>query len=377
MGDWIESEKMSHPAKAEKYAALGDLQKRKLWHQLTAELEKFVSEPPEAGESYIDLYYKFIKDFENKLNPLKFVLIMTAIARSITLSEAAENLFVTLAEKVTSNKEAYIIARTELASLKLKAGNTEETKALLEDAQKIVSSVASVEPIVNSTFYRALAEYHKVVGTFAEFYKNALLYLSYTPIESIDEATKVQWAFSLGLAALMAEGIYNFGELLGHPIFSSLTGTKYEWLADILKVFNVGNIVGYNELTERYRQQLLLEPALVSHVQLLKEKITILCLMELIFRRPSDNRNIPFQVIADETRLPLNEVEILVMKAMSLKLIRGVIDEVDKLVRVTWVQSRVLDLDQVSHLKGRLEHWSNNVKNALVFVENETPELFV
>lgn len=37
------------------------------------------------------------------------------------------------------------------------------------------------------------------------------------------------------------------------------------------------------------------------------------------------------------------------MKALSVGLIKGNIDEVDQKVQMTWVQPRVLDLQQVSH----------------------------
>ena len=40
----------------------------------------------------------------------------------------------------------------------------------------------------------------------------------------------------------------------------------------------------------------------------------------------------------------------LVMKALSLGLVKGSIDEVDNRVHLTWVQPRVLDLEQVSLL---------------------------
>ena len=42
------------------------------------------------------------------------------------------------------------------------------------------------------------------------------------------------------------------------------------------------------------------------------------------------------------------QVELLVMKALSLGLVKGFIDEIDQKVSLTWVQPRVLDLQQVS-----------------------------
>ena len=44
------------------------------------------------------------------------------------------------------------------------------------------------------------------------------------------------------------------------------------------------------------------------------------------------------------------QVEFLVMKALSLGLVKGTIDEVKQLVNMTWVQPRVLDLSQVLYL---------------------------
>lgn len=64
------------------------------------------------------------------------------------------------------------------------------------------------------------------------------------------------------------------------------------------------------------------------------------------------------------------------MKALSLKLIRGEIDGVNQTVTISWVQSRVLDLNQVKKIAQRMDDWISSVKNVLTFMQNETaPEL--
>lgn len=50
---------------------------------------------------------------------------------------------------------------------------------------------------------------------------------------------------------------------------------------------------------------------------------------------------------------PSAQVELLVMKALSVGLVKGSIDEVDERVHMTWVQPRVLDLQQVTRAVGR------------------------
>ena len=56
-------------------------------------------------------------------------------------------------------------------------------------------------------------------------------------------------------------------------------------------------------------------------------------------------------------------------------MIEGVIDQVDGLVHVTWVQPRVLGIPQIKSLRDRLDNWVGKVHTALVSVEAETPDL--
>jgi 26S proteasome regulatory subunit N9 len=65
------------------------------------------------------------------------------------------------------------------------------------------------------------------------------------------------------------------------------------------------------------------------------------------------------------------------MKALSLKLVKGEIDQVEQKVQFTWVQPRVLDIQQVSGLRDRLATWATTVNQTLILLEGETPELFV
>jgi 26S proteasome regulatory subunit N9 len=62
---------------------------------------------------------------------------------------------------------------------------------------------------------------------------------------------------------------------------------------------------------------------------------------------------------------------------MSLGLIKGVVDEVDQCVNITWVQPRVLNSKQLSLLSEQIGGWADRVKNALITIEDQTPHLFV
>ena len=63
------------------------------------------------------------------------------------------------------------------------------------------------------------------------------------------------------------------------------------------------------------------------------------------------------------------------MKAMSLGLIKGTMDEVDQTLTVDWVQPRVLDQSQMRHLSTRLGEWAAKVDETGKFIEGQTLEL--
>lgn len=55
-------------------------------------------------------------------------------------------------------------------------------------------------------------------------------------------------AHDLSVSAFLGDAIYNFGELLMHPILEALNGTEHEWLKRLLFTFNEGNIGKFEAL---------------------------------------------------------------------------------------------------------------------------------
>uniref|UniRef100_H2YF37 26S proteasome non-ATPase regulatory subunit 13 n=1 Tax=Ciona savignyi TaxID=51511 RepID=H2YF37_CIOSA len=101
----------------------------------------------------------------------------------------------------------------------------------------------------------------------------------------------------------------------------------------------------------------------------------LLCLMEMTFARPSNNRHLKFADIASNTGIPLEEVEILTMKAMSLGLVRGSIDQVLEEVHMHWVQPRVLNKQQVVKMKDKLATWCDEVTSMGSLVSSSAQDI--
>ncbi|CAI9772260.1 unnamed protein product [Fraxinus pennsylvanica] len=379
--EYLESLRTAHPELSEWYNTLADLYQRKLWHQLTLKLEQFVALPVfQAGDALIQLYNNFITDFETKINLLKLSHFAVVVSRRYPENDAAIDYLQGIIEKLRNTKEIRIeepilYIKMQIAVYKLEQGDQKECQNLLEDGKSTLDSMTDIDPSVYASYYWISSQYHKSRQEFAEFYKNALLYLAYTSVQSLSESFKLDLAFDLALSALLGENIYNFGELLAHPIIKSLLGTKVEWLYYILEAFNSGDLVCYQELCRVHGAALSAQPALVQNDKKLLEKINILCLMEIIFSRPSEDRTIPLSVIARRTKLTVEDVEYLLMKSLSVHLIEGIIDQVEGTIHVSWVQPRVLGIPQIKSLRDRLDNWMDKVCTALLSVEAETPDL--
>ncbi|KAH7668763.1 26S proteasome regulatory subunit N9 protein [Dioscorea alata] len=378
---YLETQRNARPELAEWYSALADLYQRKLWHQLTLKLEQFVAlAVVQAGDALIQLYNDFITDFETKINLLKLAHFAVIVSRQYSDKQVAISYLEGVIEKLQATKEMRIeepilYVKMQIAVFKLEQGNQKECKKLLEDGKATLDSMTDVDPSVHASFYWISSQYHKSRQEFAEFYKHTLLYLAYTTVESLSDSFKLDLAFDLSLSALLGDNIYNFGELLAHPIINSLLGSKVEWLYHILQAFNTGDLVRYQELCHAHNAALNAQPALVANEKKLLEKINILCLMEIIFSRPSEDRTIPLSVIAERTKLSIEDVEYLLMKSLSVHLIEGIIDQVESTVYVSWVQPRVLGIPQIKSLRDRLDVWLGKVHSALLSVEAETPDL--
>lgn len=107
----------------------------------------------------------------------------------------------------------------------------------------------------------------------------------------------------------------------------------------------------------------------------LRQKISLLCLMEMTFKRPANKRQLTFQEIATETRLPIKEVEILIMKALAQGLVKGAIDEVSGVVNMTWVQPRVLNRKQVGNMAATLDTWTQSISAIEQLIETRASEI--
>lgn len=198
-----------------------------------------------------------------------------------------------------------------------------------------------------------------------------MLYLACIDLDDLTTAERRSRAYDLSIAALVSTSIYNFGELLLHPILGSLVDSD-AWLAKLLFAFNRGDLAAYDVLAGHISDNALL----AEHKEGLRQKIYLAALTETVFRRPPHDRAMSFQTIAEETRVRPDEIEHLIMKALSLGLLRGTIDQVDQVARINWVQPKVLDMKQIDNMRSRLQEWDASVNQLGNWIESKGQDVW-
>jgi 26S proteasome regulatory subunit N9 len=359
-----------------------DYWERKLWHELTDRLIEFFDHPGSANQR-IPFFETFIKSFANKINQLKLVTLGLNAATQykgvyssldiqlpkLTPADDKERLtFVNdLAKSVNkpASQDAYVYATVAAASIQLRLRDEEGAKKKLEECEQILEGFDSVETVVHASFYKASAEYYKSKHEFAAYYKNALLFLACVDLNDMDLTERQSRAYDLSIAALVSDSIYNFGELLLHPILDSLVNTAHAWLRDLLFAFNRGDLMAYDVLSNNISKV----PLLKEHQTFLYQKISLSALTETVFRRPPHDRAMTFSEISQETKVQPNEIEHLIMKALSLGLLKGQIDQVAEVARINWVQPKVLDMKQIEGMRLRLKEWDASVNQLGNWIE--------
>ncbi|KAL7551433.1 hypothetical protein ACHAWF_015222, partial [Thalassiosira exigua] len=402
----LESMSTLHPDLSEQYGTLSEKYERKLWHQLTVAVLDFVSTPAstlrtnaEGTNSYLALFDRVVLPVDKKLNQLALARIASAVAFSLlddppykdgaAARAILENL---LEERERLGPAAALHAEARLGLLDLtilarsgealtsesSAEALEKTKASIEKGRPILAELADTESeaaAVHSAFYETAMTHRKAVGPPEAYYREAIQYVAYTSLSDLSPEERKNLATDLSLAALTGEGVFNFGEVVTAPALRCLEGTDLHFLVELLSAGARGDVHGFRRVADAHAEAIALQPSLVSRADAVKEKVALLALVNMVFERPSLERTLSFEDVADRVAVPLDQVEWVIMRALSLKLIKGTMDEVDQTVDVTWVMPRVLNEAQMSELATRFGEWAVKVSKTREYMLEHTGAL--
>ncbi|QEO21533.1 hypothetical_protein [Candidozyma auris] len=359
---------------------LEDFYERKLWNQLTLALEELYQNPESSiGTLRQQIFSSFLSQFQNKLNQIKLV---DFLLRSFDddqvcydkLIELKSSMVAELTKKhgtrkpdnldeLINNEEAVIYVNLQIARYALILNDSVSADEILESVGDKFESTLQNEfsAKINAAFYLTKCQYYKIHENYNLFYTNGLLYLS-----SLDSPLpldqQIKFCYDLCIAALLGNKIYNFGELILHDILKVISdqSSEYFWLYNLITNLNAGNLAKFNEWLQVSMSK---SPFLAHHKTFLHQKIVIMSLLEKISTEQATNKRLSFKSISDVTGTPIDEVELLIIKCFSLNLIKGYINQIQQVLVVTWLQPRILNLDQVKTLYNHLVEWDSRVEN--------------
>lgn len=397
------------------YGKIESYCQQKLWHQLTVIVLEFVSDDHKSvtfralegqkSNTFLGLYSKVVSVVAKKINQLSLARIAAAVAfcsledGSTTTLDESKKILQDLLHKQElespnnnnkNNTAAALYLQSKVSLLDLQADNNDSESdndikkekldkiyAVIKENGPLLKQLVSDTPeavIVNSAHYETSMTYYKIVGPPEAFYNEAVDYLNYYQPKEGDAAatdTKSQTlAIDLCLAALTGEGVYNLGQVVSNPILKVLEQTPQAWLVDLLRACARGNVNDFKKLCqETYPAQIASQPALVNMGTQMQEKITLLGLIELVFAKPATERNLTFGEIAEGLEIPLEQVEWVIMRAFSVKLMEGIMDQVEESVHVTWILPRALSVEQMTDLAGKFGTWAVKVTSTKELME--------
>lgn len=385
--DGVAAKSAGSPELSESVNKLRELFERKLWHDITEELHNAVRQS-HWTPLLLELQRDFISSFASKCNPLAIAKITVDIARRNGDPAAALALVAGAADTLKQeprptplHTQARMLLRCEEVVLRLDAAKAtgsldavkEKATGIIDEATEFAAKHEAQElpVVVRAHIYRAQASMMQYKAEYNAYYRTCLLYLAHVRLDTDDipTAEKQKLALNLGIAALLGDEIHNFGEFINNPIVNSLPEAGYGWLLELLRAFNSGDLGSYQKIIVAHEAELR---STLGETQAgaLKMKMQLMALLHHIFITPVHSRTFKFKTVADVCNTEsIDQVEPLVLRALALGLIRGSIDEVDQLIEITWIQSRVLGRSEIGALVGQIKDWSGKVQNTIRCVD--------
>jgi 26S proteasome regulatory subunit N9 len=367
------------PQLAEQIAELRTLFTTKMWHQLTDLLIKYVKDTAfdasQDGNELIVMYGKMIEKLNFKLNPIKYALITIACSRQHESIEDAIKFLEEAKGRLRNKHDAVFLLSISQAEKKHDLGLHHDCYEMLTDIKGQVEQQSDIDPKVYSALAHVHGLYYKRKDDHENYYKSCLQYLAYTPQGDLSEKEQRELSIKMGMSILLGKNVFNITELLDKDIINSLKGTDFEWLYFMMKTLGEGKITEFEDTVKQHNEYISKFPNIVQEMQYLEQKVRIVAFLEMIFNAGKDERSMSFQRIAQGCQVEEGDVELLVMKSMSLGLIRGTIDEVDHVVHIDWAMPRYLSKSHLQIMHKKMEEWELKMDNVIRLVENNSQEL--
>lgn len=337
---------------------------QRLWHEISEKMLSLSSKSDISNDDHHLFFSTFVQDVESRISPMVFALLTIDEAfRQDNISDSIKFLETNMSKIEKASKPSQILLKIAIAQKYIDSKDLEKAEELLKETEKFLRFSSNLEEIIFAYFYRTYANLSFRKGDQKEFYLNALQFLAYSGHLTLTNDEKIEWARRMGMAVLISKSIYNIAELVDSEIIKSLKNSNNLCIYKLIKALNGGKIMKLKDRLEKFKETIKNTIELSENIELIRTKGIVLALLELAFSKQKGERNLEFSEIAKACDISEERVEIIAMKAMSLGLIKGEIDEISKIFRISWVIPRVLNMDQIGLIKERIKSWKKNLES--------------
>jgi 26S proteasome regulatory subunit N9 len=169
----------------------------------------------------------------------------------------------------------------------------------------------------------------------------------------------------MSVASLIGEKMFNFAELTEKDFFKVLRDSNNHWIYELIISFNSARVDEFLKTMNKHADKILADKDLKNRVEFLRQKIRIAALLELAFHKNKNERVLSYKEIIQSCECQPEEIELLVIKTLSLGIIKGHIDDVESRVIVNWVQPRFLEREKIEILYNRVDTWISRSNKVL------------
>ncbi|XBW36077.1 hypothetical protein QEN19_001652 [Hanseniaspora menglaensis] len=379
------------------------LNDQKLWFQLSEKLEYLYFDEEVSkvldNNTKISIFEEFIKPIIKNLNDLKVVDFLIYTLQNdisglkpeskIETLQKVKQILIELDQKKVNQNDGYMkrinsitTINCEIIKYLLLGNDLNGSVDLLKEVSETLSNPLDENFIAIRTklaYYQALLKLNEYNREFNDYYYNSLLFIScYQKLNEddyfINEAylNKVfvwnNFRLNLLLATLLADKIYHFNEVLDSTwlnttnfVNNSEEDNKSEKI--LKEIVSQSLMESQSSSYESHITQLqVYYPALLdeSRLNFLKQKKALVNLVNLIFNENINKKILRFDEISSNISVSTEDVELLLMKAMSLNLMKGKIDQINQQIKINWIQPRVMTKKEIEVLQKNLINWRTN-----------------
>ena len=338
-----------------------------LWYQLSESLIE-LSHKPEIQNSndLIELYSGLVFFIEPTLNPMKYLEYVQNMLNNykdkmneaLTFVENIENTH----KKFKGEEKIFIKIIKGFCYLPL--DKMYELEEIVKSTEEDFSSNFEIDSSLYSQYYKLSTLFYEKKQDYDNFYNNAFQYLAYET--KISNEDKLNLCYKMCSAMLIGEKLYNFAELIEKDFFKLMHGTKYEWISNLILSFNLAKVDQFLSMVEQNKRKIKDNPILKDKMDFLPIKIRIAALLDLIFQKNKTERTLSFDEICKVCMTEEDKIEFIAMKALSLGLIKGYIDQVERKLIVNWIQPKYLDKEKISLMQERFTAWIDKAQKVLL-----------